>query len=187
MKFNFAIAALLASAQAARFSNEDKLQRLQRYELVQTESQDVLEHKGYFDGWHASMEDFPGTINNNGAFKQAYNRNIPGVFAADAAESNYYPVDQYTQKLITNDAIEGVDKKKCKGTVAQCFTKGEEMRTNKFFLTKADAKVKAVEILGTHFGMSGAEANTWLDAGNFEDAWNYWDVLGAGKVDAVGS
>ena len=61
------------------------------------------------------------------------------------------------------------------------------MRTNHFYLTKAEARNTAVEILGTHFGMDSAAANAWLDAGNFEDAWNYWDVLGAGKVDAVGS
>ena len=84
--------------------------------------------------------------------------------------------------------MEGVNKKLCKGTVAACYTAGEQMRTNKFFLTKAEARSTAQEIVKTHFGMDDAAANKWLDAeGNFESAWNYWDVLGAGKVDAVGS
>ena len=82
--------------------------------------------------------------------------------------------------MITNYAIEGVDKKKGKA-------KGDEMRTHKFYLEKDNAKKIAVEILGTHFGKSPADATAWLDAGNFEEAWNYWDVLGAGRVDANGS
>ena len=88
MKYNFVIAALLGYTQAARFSNQEKM-----YEYIQTGAEDILEHKGYFDGWPASMEDFPGTNNQNGAFKQAYNRNVPGVFTGDAADDGYYPVD----------------------------------------------------------------------------------------------
>ena len=124
------------------------------------------------------MEDFPGTNNQNGAFKQAYNRNVPPVFTGDSASGDV--LDQYTQKLITDHALEGVEKKKGKA-------KGDEMRTNHFYLEKSKARELAIEILGTHFGKNPADAGAWLDAGHFEEAWNYWDVLGAGKVDAVGS
>ena len=122
---------------------------------------------------------FPGTINQNGAFKQAYVRNIPTVFTGDSADE-LPVVDKYTQNVVKNVAIEGVNKGKGKA-------KGDDMRTNKFYLEKGEAKKLAVEILGTHFGKSPAEATAWLDSGNFEAAWNYWDVLDAGKVDVVGS
>ena len=107
MKFNFVIAALLGVTQATRFaemSNQDKL-----YEYVQTGTQDVLEHKDYFNGWKPWMEDFPGTVNNNGNFKQPYTRNIPVNFVGDAAD-DLPVVDKYTQNVIKNVAIEGVDK-----------------------------------------------------------------------------
>ena len=42
------------------------------------------------------------------------------------------------------------------------------MRTNHFYLEKAEAKTIAVEILGTHFGMSPPQALAWLDDGHFE-------------------
>merc|ERR1712238_73932 len=119
-----------------------------------------------------------GTNNQNGAFKQSYNRNIPTVFDGDSAAGDV--LDQYTQKLISDHALEGVDKKKGKA-------KGDEMRTNHFYLEKSKARELSIEILGTHFGKNAADAGAWLDAGHFEDAWNYWDVLGAGNVDAVGS
>ena len=58
------------------------------------------------------MEDFPGTNNQNGAFKQAYNRNIPTIFSGDSASGDV--LDQYTQKLVSDHALEGVEKKKGK-------------------------------------------------------------------------
>ena len=176
MKLNIVIAALLGSSMAIKLdddSNQDKL-----YQFIQTESSDILEHRGYFNGWGPHMEEFPGTVNNNGNFKLPYVRNVPTVFAGDSAEGDVG--DKYTSKVIKDYALEGIDKKKGKG-------KGDEMRTNHFYLEKANARGIAIEVLGTHFGKSPAEANAWLDAGHFEEAWNYWDVLGAGKVDAVGS
>ena len=66
------------------------------------------------------------------------------------------------------------------GTKAQ---KGE--RTNKFVMTKDGAKNASREVLATHFAMNAAEQDEFL-ANNFESAWNYWDVNGAGAIDTVG-
>ena len=178
MKLNIVIAALIGSSMAVKLddqTNQDKL-----YEFIQTG--DILEHRDYFNGWVASMEEFPGTVNQNGNFKQPYVRQIPPVFDGDSAAGDVN--DKYTQNLIINHAIEGVDKGK-KGKINK--TAGDAMRTHKFYMDKATARKLAVEILGTHFGKSEAEANAWLDSGKFQEAWNYWDVLDAGRVDAVGS
>lgn len=63
-------------------------------------------------------------------------------------------------------------------------------------ITKGQGYKLAQEILCTHFKKCGAEGTDFLDsfAGDqhsfgtrWEEAWNYWDVLKAGKIDAVGA
>jgi len=43
--------------------------------FLQTEK--VLEKKDGFDGWNATMHEFPGTVNEYGNFKDAYERQVP--------------------------------------------------------------------------------------------------------------
>jgi len=61
----------------------------------------------------------------------------------------------------------------------------EPERTHKFYLNKSVAKDAALEILGTHFSLKGDAANSFLKK-NFDDAWYYYDVNQANKIDAIG-
>jgi len=109
---------------------------------------------------------------------QPYSREIPERFVGDAAQEDVVPVDKFTQNLIANYAKEGT-------------TGGKDPKPDgHFYITKAQSHKLAEEILCTHFKMCGADASTWLDDASlnrFEHAWEYFDVLKAGKVDAVGS
>ena len=67
----------------------------------------ILEKKEGFDGWEPEMHKFPGTVNENGNFKDGYERKIPEVFDGDAADVGYYPLDNFTKNLIENYATEG--------------------------------------------------------------------------------
>ena len=198
---NIAALALLGlitfdQAKAAHFEVTDSLSSQEKLYMAMNEESDsddsdpdddsdiqvgkVIEDSDSFNGWHAHMEEFPGTVNEYGSWIEPYKREVPERFAQDAAENDYYPVDKFTQNMIKNHAIEGVKKDKNK------LNHQDPERTHRFYLTKDAARRTAVEILGTHFGMQGAEANDYL-ASHFEDAWNYYDVNSEGRLDAVGS
>ena len=98
------------------------------------------------------MEDFPGTMNEHGEWFHPYKREVPEVFQGDMADQHYYPVDKFTQSILTNYATEGVDKDKDDNPV----------RTHKFYLSKDSAKKAAYEILDTHFEKRGADADAYL-------------------------
>ena len=156
--------------------------------FLQTEK--ILEKKEGFDGWDASMEKFPGTVNEFGNFKDAYERKIPEVFDGDAADTGYYPLDNFTKNLIENYAVEAkspVDE----GKVA--FDAYHPQPSGHFFITKETGRKVAKEVLCTHFSKCGEAGETYLDeqinhdVNRWEDAWKYWDVNDEGKVDAVGS
>ena len=59
------------------------------------------------------------------------------------------------------------------------------VRTHTFVMTKDGARNAAKEVLATHFAMNAEEQAQFLDD-NFEKAWNYYDVNGAGSIDAIG-
>jgi len=67
-----------------------------------------LEKRDEFNGWHPFMKDFPGTVNEQGNFMDAYERGsrIPERFQGDSADENAYPVDKFTQNLLDNYALE---------------------------------------------------------------------------------
>ena len=134
-------------------------------------------------GWEAKMHEFPGTQNDYGDFMQPYERVLPERFVGDAAQEDVVPVDKFTQNLIENYATEGTTRVTKEG-------KGDPKPSGHFYISKAQAHTVAEEILCTHFKKCGAEATTWLDDSSlnrWEHAWEYFDVLKAGKVDAVGS
>ena len=145
---------------------------------VQTGAERILEARDNFNGWGPHMEGFPGTVNENGNFIEGYTRQVPDHFVGDAAEEDRYIVDKFTQSMITKYAIEGVEKDK--------DGKEDPKRTHQFYLTKASARDAATEVLGTHFGMKGQEAADFLSK-NYDAAWDYFDVNGAGRIDAIGS
>ena len=109
---------------------------------------------------------------------QPYERVLPERFVGDAAQEDVVPVDKFTQNLISTYAKEGTT------------GKGDPKPNGHFSITKAQAHSLAEEILCTHFKKCGGDASTWLDdpaMHRYEHAWEYYDVLKAGEIDAVGS
>ena len=83
-----------------RLTNQEKLyisSALHEDALIQLEEGKIIEEKKGFGGWPASMEEFPGTVNEYGDWYNAYERQIPERFQGDSADENYYPVDKFTQ------------------------------------------------------------------------------------------
>ena len=136
----------------------------------------IVESKDDFNGWHASMEKFPGTVNDNGNYLGSYQREIPENYQSNAAEAEYYPQDTFTKSLLEKYATE--EKFMDKEGVAQ--------RTNHFVLTKDSAKDVARDILASHFSLKGKGADDFLTR-EFDESFNYFDVNREGKIDAVGS
>lgn len=120
------------------------------------------------------MHKFPGTVNEFGNFVDPYERTLPERFEGDSALDSY-PVDKFTQNMIENYAIEGISGQKVK----------DPKPTGMYYMKKDAAKEVAKEILATHYGLSGADADAYL-ASHYDDAWNYYDVNKEGKLDAVG-
>ena len=135
----------------------------------------ILENADSWDGWRPHMHEFPGTVNQNGNFMDAYERKIPSHFQGDAADQDYYPVDRFTRNILDNYAIEGVSGKKQKNPKP----------TGSFYLTKNGARRAAVEVLCTHFKKCDKDADAYLDY-YYDDAWNYFDVNRVGRIDAIG-
>ena len=127
-----------------------------------------------FTGWAPHLDGVPGTQNDLGDFFQPYARAIPERFTGDVAIDSY-PVDKFTQNMLTKYAVEGMDDKGKDGVKP----------SGKFYLTNAAARKAATEVLGTHFGLKGEDAEKFLTL-RYDDAWNYYDVNKAGKIDAVG-
>jgi len=182
-----ALVGAVSSYDLQRLDNQNKLyanMALFDETLIQTSK--VLETtsgSNVHAGWEASMHEFPGTQNDYGDWIQPYERVLPERFQGDAAQEDVVPVDKFTQNLIENYATEGTTGGSKEG-------KKDPKPTGHFYISKAQAHTVAEEILCTHFKKCGAEATTWLDdpaLHRWEHAWEYFDVLKAGKVDAVGS
>lgn len=168
-----AVIALLGSASAVELkTNQDKLFDQM---LIQTESSKIIENADTWAGWHPHMDKFPGTVNQNGNFMDGYERAIPDPFVGDSADTGYYPVDTFTQRMLEKYAVEGVTGQKQK----------DASPTGSFYLTKNTARKAAEEVVCTHFKKCGAEAEKFL-AFYYEDAWNYYDVNRVGRIDAIG-
>ena len=121
------------------------------------------------------MEGFPGTVNENGNFMSPYTRTLPARFTGNSADADYYPTDRFTQNLLKHYAIEGVTGQKEK----------DPLPTGHFYLTKEKGYGLAQETICTHFSKCGAEGKKFLDD-NYANAFDYYDVNKAGKIDAVG-
>ena len=182
-----ALVGAVSSYDLQRMNNQNKLyaeMALQDDTFLQTEK--VLETtagSNVHGGWEADMHEFPGTQNDYGDYIQPYERVLPERFVGDAAQEDVVPVDKFTQNLIENYALEGTTGGTKEG-------KKDPHPNGHFYITKAKAHKIAEEILCTHFKKCGADATNWLDdpaLNRWEHTWEYWDVLKAGKVDAVGS
>ncbi len=173
MKF-IAIAALFsmeANCLTMTRTNQEKLyDALSDDALVQTDK--VIENLAPFTGFEVAQNGHPGTQNEFGDWIQPYSREIPVRFTDPAADS--YPVDKFTQNMLATYAVEGIADKG-----------GDPKPNGSFYLTKDSARKAAVEVLCTHFAQCGAEGENYLKL-HYQDAWDYYDVNKAGKIDAIG-
>ena len=160
--------------------------------LVQTDK--ILEKVQGWGGWGPHMHEFPGNNNEFGNWVDAYERVAPERFQGDAADDGIPPVDKFTQNLIENYAFEAATGPDKDGKTA--WDAHHPLPSGKFLISKTQGYKLAQEILCTHFKKCGPAGEEFLNeyAGDqhsfgtrWEEAWNYWDVLKAGKIDAVGA
>ena len=168
----FAVAAIIGSASSLQMTrtNQEKLYAMNDESFVQTDK--ILEKLDNFTGFEHTQDGHPGTQNEFGDFIQPYDRVIPERFEDPAADS--YPVDKFTQNMLKNYAVEGI------------ADKDEDPKPNgSFYLSKDSARKSSLEVLCTHFAQCGGDGENYLKL-HYEDAWNYYDVNRAGRIDAVG-
>ena len=95
-----------------------------------------------------------------------YERVIPPRFSADSD-------DIFMRSMYEQYAIEGAKDKEDGGGP-----------NGDFFMTKAVARAAAVEVLGTHKGLTGANADQYLST-YFDKAWGHFDVNKTGAIPAL--
>lgn len=135
MKNIIAFVGAAAAVSVAQKSNQEKL-----YDSMFVQTEKIVEKLPNWEGWHATFDKFPGTVNQHGNFVDGYTRVIPDPFVGDAAETDYYPVDTFTQNILKKYAIEGLTDKKT-----------HPKPTGSFYLTKDSARQASVEVICTHF------------------------------------
>ena len=111
------------------------------------------------------MHGFVGNNHNNGEWRDAYERKIPGNYEVSEGHEH---VDEFTANIMKNYATEGVTKGKPNGY---------------FFITKDQAKKLAKEVVDSHLGMKGDDAKLFLKK-KFEETWEHYDVNNEGTIDA---
>ena len=79
--------------------------------------------------------------------------------------------DTFTKKMIKEYALEVADE-------------DTGLPTGKFIVSKDATRKAAVEVLGTHLGLFGADAEAHL-AKYFDMVWSHFDVLSKGSLEAV--
>lgn len=164
-----ALAALFGTAEGVKLENQS-----QTSTFLTLNSGRIVEVMQGWEGYKPLYKEFPGTVNMFGNFMDPYERVLPERFVGDSAETTY-PVDKFTQNLIDNYALEGVDGMKVKNP-----------KPNGLYYMKKDvARQVGKEILGTHFGLQGADAEKYLND-KFDAAFDYYDVNKEGKIDAIG-
>jgi len=97
-----------------------------------------------FEGFHPELDGFVGNNHNDGEWKDAYTREIPGNFNED----DEHPVDKFTQNIMKNFATEGVN--------------DQGKPNGQFFIVKDQAKQLAEEVVETHLGFHGVEKANFL-------------------------
>ena len=119
---------------------------------------------GYKHAWYQPWDssDEPGA---------AYTRKVPVKYSMDGGG------DVMVGSMIRTYAVE---EKKCEdpalfGTSAACVPTGN------FFVKKSSGKMAAKEVIGTHLGLKGTAAKSYLDE-YYDKAWAHFDIAGAGLL-----
>ena len=163
MKITLAIAALASTnAYGVRFYPDAPLSQ----SYLQTEEQKIEEKEPYFGGYTVGYSGFEGNL-QGGEWRDAYERVLPERFDLDAGAQ----ADSFTGHMIKDFAVEGQDKDTGKPN-------------GKFFMDKAKTKSATYEVLATHLGLKGADAEAHL-AKYFDAVWDHYDVNRGGSLEAV--
>lgn len=129
------------------------------------QSQRLEETQPDFEGFPASLHGFAGNNHNDGQWKDAYDRVVPGHLD----DSEGVPVDKFTANVISNYATEGVTK--------------EGMPSGSFFITRDQTMALAREVVQTHLGKKGKELDEYLK-NKFQVTWDHYDVNNEGILEA---
>ena len=158
MKFLAAIAAVAA------YTNQEKL-----FDAVQSQEEyGLVAIPGpAFEPWMSTLpeEAEPGQ----------YVRAIKPNFSGDAD-------DIFMRSVLTTYAQEGAECDEDPETLAPVNCKP----TGVFTLNKSSARALATEVLGTHAGLTGDAAKSYLDT-YFDKAWGHFDVNQTGSIEATKS
>ena len=115
-------------------------------------------------GFEANHDDFAGAEGLG-----YYDRKVPDRFESGTTE-HPYAADQFMNSMINKYALE--------------LSTPEGKPTGQFVFKKMNAKQAAYEIVDTHLGLKGAEAEKYLTE-NFDKTWSHFDTANDGKVEAA--
>merc|ERR1712167_212691 len=93
--------------------------------------------------YHPGYDKFDGNKGTFGDWREPYERVVPEVYEGDTG-------DTFTKKMIKEYAIETADK-------------DTGLPTGKFIMTKDSVKTASREVLATHLGLHGADADEHLN------------------------
>ena len=160
MKYtSIVVAALISCSQAGiRLTRIDgSITDLPDNLYLQVEESKIEEKDGKVV-YHPGYDGFEGNKGTFGEWREPYERVVPETS------------DTFTKKMIKDYAIEVADE-------------DTGLPTGKFIVSKDATKKAAVEVLGTHLGLYGADAQAHLSK-YFEMVWNHFDVLNKGSLEA---
>ena len=122
---------------------------------IATEWNEENPHPG-FEVWHHGFEGQEGL--------GYYNRTTPEHFQGPGSGD-----DQFMHSMITNYALE--------------LATPEGKKTGEFVFKRGNAKAAAYEILDTHLGLQGKEAEDYLNK-YFDKTFDHFDTAGDGMIEA---
>ena len=157
---------LISMGMSSSDSDKENVEEDDDYEAIQIKQHGIAETQEDFHGYHPWYNGFEGNHHNGIEWRDAYDRNetMPEVFTGDNR-------DTFTAKMITEYALEGHDE-----------VTGAP--NGKFTLSKDKTKLASYEVLETHLGLSGADADAHL-AKYFDQVWDHMDVNKTGRLEAV--
>ena len=186
---SIAIAALLGAINATRLTTDDSVfiqftngaetevqfaqtgfvddseRMIEDTRLLHLEEHKFEEKLPGFHGYTPEYSGFEGNNHNNGEWRDAYERKLPAHFEGEEG------VDTFTAKMIKEFALEGQDEDTGKPN-------------GHFTVSKANTQKAALEVLDTHCGLKGADADAHL-AKYFDKVWEHFDVNNKGALEAV--
>ena len=152
-----------SSSESSSSESEAPVSHAQTYHMAQVRDPQTKWDKDHpHPGFEANHDDFEGDEGLG-----HYKRNVPERFAGPGSGND--ADDQFMNSMISKYAHE-------KAT-------DDGKPTGKFVFKKVNAYQTAWEILDTHMGLKGAEAQAYLDQ-YFQKTWEHFDTAGDGEIEA---